>query len=154
VVDLDGSRVERFPIPRFRCRKRGQGPCEDVTFSVIPLEIVPRRRLSLGLMLRILTLLGLGHSVPQVLDRLAAMDRGGGEALLLEEIMIYRVLALFARAHRRLQTLSAPEAGPRFAPVPGRGGALALARLLGGTGTLSLVVEFHDRYFPCLLLGV
>lgn len=152
VVDLDGSRVERFPIPRFRCRRRGQGRCEGVTFSVIPPEIVPRRRLSLHLMLRILSLLDLGLPVSQALDRLAVLDGESGEALLLEEIMIYRVLALFARAYQRLRSLSAPELAARPTPETPRNGALALAGMLGAPGAPLLVVELHHRYFPRLLL--
>jgi hypothetical protein len=100
VVDLEGSVIERFPIPRFRCRHRGRHRGKGATFSVLPSALVPRRRFSLPLMLLILDLARRRLSIPEVLDRLAESDRGPCGALLLEAATVYRVLALFIREPR------------------------------------------------------
>ena len=36
VVGRDGELWERFPVPRFLCRRRGPGKPTAVTFSVLP----------------------------------------------------------------------------------------------------------------------
>jgi hypothetical protein len=93
VVDLEGLVIERFPIPRFRCRRRGKA----ATFSVLPSALVPRRRFSLPLMFLILDLHRRRWSMRRILDHLAASDRGSRGALLVEAIAIYRVLAIVPR---------------------------------------------------------
>jgi hypothetical protein len=99
VVDLEGLVIERFPIPRFRCRQRGRRHPAAVTFSVLPLALVPRRRFSLPLMLLIRDLVRRCRSIPEVLDRLAETDRGSRGALFLEEAAICRVLRLLPHIH-------------------------------------------------------
>lgn len=101
VVDLEGLVIERFPIPRFRCR--GQA----ATFSVLPSSLIPRRRFSLPLMLLVLDLRRRRWSMPRILDYLAASDHGPRGALLVEELTIYRVLAIMPRVRLpgRLHTL-------------------------------------------------
>jgi hypothetical protein len=94
VVDLEGLVIERFPIPRFRCRRPGKA----VTFSVLPSALVPRRRFSLPLMRLILDLIRQRLSISKVLDHLAESDLGPREALLVEATTIYRVLAVLPRA--------------------------------------------------------
>jgi hypothetical protein len=43
--------VDDFPVMRFRCfREGGEGRVPDVTFSLLPLELVPYRRLSVRFM--------------------------------------------------------------------------------------------------------
>ena len=91
VVDLEGLVIERFPIPRFRCRGKA------ATFSVLPSALVPRRRFSLPLMLLILDLRRRRWSMPKILDHLAASDHGPQEALLVEALAIHRVLAIMPR---------------------------------------------------------
>ena len=93
VVDLEGLVIERFPIPRFRCRCRGKA----VTFSVLPSALVPRRRFSLSLMLLILDLHRRRWSMRRILDHLAASDHGSRGPLLVEAVAIYRVLAILPR---------------------------------------------------------
>lgn len=137
VVDDDGSVIERFPIPRFRCRRRGRcPPLRWRTFSLLPAALVPRRRFSLSLMLFILNLLRDGASVPQVLDQLAAPD-GSRRALLLEETAIYRLLALFACLY---DAHLAPEPARRSHQGRDRGAtrrrALAVAEVIGEANVL------------------
>jgi hypothetical protein len=96
VIDLEGLVIERFPIPRFRCRRCGKA----ATFSVLPSALVPRRRFSLPLMLLILDLHRRRWSMPRILDYLAASDRGPHGVLLVEAITIYRVLAILRRVPR------------------------------------------------------
>ena len=91
VVDLEGLVIERFPIPRFRCRGK------TATFSVLPSALVPRRRFSLPLMLLILDLYRRQGSMTKILEHLAASDHGARGALLVEAITIYRVLAILPR---------------------------------------------------------
>jgi hypothetical protein len=91
VVDLEGLVIERFPIPRFRCRGK------SATFSVLPTALVPRRRFSLPLMLLILDLLRQRLSISKILDHLAESDLGPRGALLVEATTIYRVLAILPR---------------------------------------------------------
>ena len=93
VVDLGGLVIERFPIPRFRCRCPGKA----ATFSVLPSALVPRRRFSLPLMLLILDLIHRRLSISKILDHLAASDLGSRGALLVEATTIYRVLAILPR---------------------------------------------------------
>jgi hypothetical protein len=94
VVDLEGLVIERFPVPRFRCRCPGKA----ATFSVLPSALVPRRRFSLPLMLLILELNRRRLSISKILDHLAESDLGSRGALLVEATTIYRVLAFLPRA--------------------------------------------------------
>jgi len=43
-----------IPVPRFRCRKRGPRKPSSATFSVLPAQVLPRRRCSLSLFLQVL----------------------------------------------------------------------------------------------------
>lgn len=135
-VGADGS-VDRLPIPRFRCRRRG--PCKSGprTFSVLPSCLVPRRRYSLRLMLRILDLVAKKPSIAAVLDELATWDRSDSGLLLIDGAAVYRLLRLFARAYPRL---ARPSGRPPPEPVHRlRARAVAAARLLaGGTGPFDL----------------
>jgi hypothetical protein len=96
VVDLEGVVLTHFPVPRFRCRRRGPSSPGDRTFSVLPVALVPRRRFSLPLMLQIVNLRRSGRSIGGMLDDLAQSDRGAAGALLIEEVAVYRVLSLLS----------------------------------------------------------
>lgn len=158
VVDVDGSVIKRFPIPRFRCRRHGQCQPEAVTFSVLPAALVPRRCFSLPLMLLILDLIRLRASIPGVLDHLAAIDGGPSEALLVEEIRVYRVLCLFAGAYLDLGEEAICMMHLGTDPGGGRSRALALAGALAEGrspgGAQAVVLRFHRRFFPRMLLDV
>ncbi len=159
VVETDGSVIERFPIPRFRCRHRGRRQPEAATFSVLPAALVPRQRFSLPLMLLILDLVRRRTSTPEVLDRLAAIDRGSRGALLVEETTIHRVLVRFARAYLGLGEEAIHVMHLRPDPGGTRGRALALAEILVAgrdppDGSLAPVLRFHRRFFPHMLLDV
>lgn len=88
--------IGRFPVPRFRCQRRGPTRPRGSTFSVLPAALVPRRQLSRALMLQVRDLVRLSGSVAEVLDALAATERGTGGALVLEATTVYRVLDLMA----------------------------------------------------------
>ena len=76
VVDLEGRVYEAFGVPRFLCRRRGPVKSRHVTFSVLPSELVARRRFSLALMMWIVQLVGeASRTLSQVLEKLAAAER-------------------------------------------------------------------------------
>jgi hypothetical protein len=51
IEPMGGLSVDDFPVMRFRCYRRGGTPrVSDVTFSLLPLDLVPFRRLSLKFM--------------------------------------------------------------------------------------------------------
>lgn len=155
VLGTGGFVSERFPIPRFRCSRRGPRRPKAATFSVLPAALAPRRRLSVPLMLHVVGLLQEHATVPRSLDRLGATWRADGDSLFLDEVAVYRVLELFALAYLRLdRTRGAPL---RPAPRTLRARAFALAETLhaaartGGSPT-QVVLAFHRRSFPALLL--
>ena len=97
LVDVEGQTYQRFPVARFRCRRRGPDQARDVTFSVLPAGVVARRRFSLGLMSRMVeVVVGGKRTLRRALDEVAAAGSRGEEALLLEELTLYRVLLLFS----------------------------------------------------------
>ncbi len=152
VVDRDGQVYEDFPVPRFRCRRRGPRRPEAVTFSVLPAQLVPRRRLSLPLMLWLVSLLGAAQrSVEQVLDALASATAAAPEPLVLDAVALYRILTLFSQAYARLQSFPVPGltlAAPR---VGGRSQAQTVAEALSRASPSEAVLSFHRLYFPNLL---
>lgn len=101
-VDVDGS-VDRLPIPRFRCQRRGPLKSGPRTFSVLPSSLVPRRRYCRRLMLRILDLVATRPSIEAVLDEMATWDDSASGLLLVDGAAVYRLLRLFA-ARRRTST--------------------------------------------------
>jgi len=51
IEPMGGFSVEDFPVMRFRCYRKGGMPrVPDVTFSLLPLDLIPFRRLSLTFM--------------------------------------------------------------------------------------------------------
>lgn len=98
-VGVDGS-LERLPIPRFRCRRRGPHKSGPRTFSVLPSCLVPRRRYSLQLIQRILDLVATMPSIAAVLDELATWDRSAAGRLLIDGAAVYRLLRRFASVRR------------------------------------------------------
>ena len=93
----------------------------------------------------------------QALDEVAAAGSRGEEALLLEELTLYRILLLFSAVYARL--LSFPVAAVELpGAVQGvRRQAQQTAALLAaqprGSPT-ELVIGFHRRYFPHLLFDL
>ena len=157
LVDAGGRAYERFPVVRFRCRRRGPDRPREVTFSVLPAQVVPRRRFSLGLMSRIVQLLGKGKgTMRQALDQVAVWGSPQSEALLMEETTLHRILLLFSAVYGRL--LSFPVELELPAGVRGvRGQALEVAIVVTGQPRGSpprLVLDFHSRYFPRLLFDL
>jgi hypothetical protein len=51
VEPMSGFSADDFPIMRFRCFRVGKPHVRDVTFSLLPLELVPYRRLSVKFLL-------------------------------------------------------------------------------------------------------
>ncbi len=154
VVDRGGRRYEHFPVPRFRCRRRGTRPAEAVTFSVLPVELVPRRRASLPLMLWILRLLlAGGHTVHDALDALADSFSHRERPWLPDPPVIHRIVTLFAAAAGRLSD------EPGVPSLPQQPGESAVRRRARQTWTwlgpppraAPTVLGFHQRRFPQLL---
>ena len=109
LVDVDGRTYERFPVARFRCRRRGPERARDVTFSVLPTGVVPRRRFSLALMSWMVEVVVNGkRTMRQALDEVAAGSRGE-EVVLLEELTLYRILLLFTAVYARLLSFPVAE---------------------------------------------
>jgi len=153
VVDRDGLVIQAFPIPRFRCRRYGPRVSEAVTFSVLPAELVARRLCSLPFMLTVLDLfLVAKSSMRQVLDSVADSFHGAAEYWLAEAPTIYRMVRLLARTHVELR--SRPVPGLNLRQATGlRKQAGQIVDLLSPPGRSSpLVLAFHSRYFPRLLL--
>ena len=157
LVDVDGRTYERFPVARFRCRRRGPERARDVTFSVLPTGVVPRRRFSLALMSWMVEVVVNGkRTMRQALDEVAAGSRGE-EVVLLEELTLHRILLLFAAVYARLLSFPVAEVELPGAVQGVRRQAQQTAALLAAQPRGSppeLVIGFHRRYFPHLLFDL
>lgn len=153
VVARIGTLFERFPVPRFLCRRRGPGKPIAVTFSVLPVGLAPRKRWSVALMLWVAGLvLVAGRSIGAVQSELAALR----EEVVVDEVAIHRVVRMLAGCYARL--LSFPVSGCSVTPdmVSVRDQAAEAVRVLTGVGQrdppAELVLAFHQTWFPNLLL--
>lgn len=93
VVDAEGTELEIW-VPRFECR--GLGPARGTarTFSVLPAEVIPRRRWSLSWMLKVA--LWCSGSLVEALGRL------GEAGMIVEARQLSRVLQVLGIACERL----------------------------------------------------
>lgn len=159
VVDLEGRLYEAFGVPRFLCRHRGPVKSRHVTFSVLPSELVARRRFSLALMKWIVQLVGEARrTLSQVLDQLAAEDLGGHDALVIDELAVQRILLLFSGVYARLQSFPLDNLSVTEGLQTIRSQAFEVAKVVSpaeprGSPT-SLVLDFHRHYFPYLLFDI
>ncbi len=159
VVDLFGQVFEAFGVPRFLCRRRGPVKSRHVTFSVLPSELVARRRFSLALMTWIVQLVGeAGRTLSQVLDTLAAADQAGHDALVVDELAVRRILLLFSGVYVRLQSFPLDDLSVREGLQTIRSQAFEIAKVVSPAeprGSPScLVLDFHRHYFPSLLFDI
>lgn len=159
VLDADGRLYEDFPIARFLCRRKGPARAQDVTFSVLPLELVSRRRFSLPLMVWVLELLLVArHSVSQVVEAFAQLFQQQPEPLLIEPLTVYRMLRLFAGVYQRLSSFPLAQTTGNQPSADQRACALILLEWLAEAARRapprSLVWAFHQRYFPHLLFDL
>ena len=159
VVDGEGAVYERFPVPRFLCQRKGPRQARDRTFSVLPTELVPRRRFALPLMLWVLELRLLRQrSVQQVLDALATLSADSRGVLLPDEVLVYRILHLFSRVYERLQSFPVPETPLAAGLQDPRSQAQAVFQALtegqARGSPLAVVGAFQQRYFPHLLFDL
>ena len=159
VVDLIGRVYEAFGVPRFLCRKRGPLKSRHVTFSVLPSELVARRRFSLALMTWIVQLVGEARrTLGQVLDKLAAADQGGHDALMVEELAVHRILLLFSGVYARLQSFPLDDLSVREGLQTIRSQAFEVAKVVSPAeprgSPSSLVLDFHRHYSPSLLFDI
>ena len=159
VVDAVGHVYEAFGVPRFLCNRRGPKRSRQVTFSVLPSLLVPRRRFSLKLLTTIVLLVGEGaRTLFEGLDKLAVMDQGGHDALMVESLMLTRSRALFSAVYARLWSFPIDgfrlEAGLKTVSSQ----AVEVARQLEASeprgSPSSRVLEYHHRYFPHLLFDI
>jgi hypothetical protein len=157
LVDVDGQVYERFPVVRFRCLRRGPKQARDVTFSVLPAAVVPRRRLSLELMQWLVgRVTEGGRAISRVLDEAARLGGDSRPPLLLEEVTIQRLLVLFAALYGRLLSFPVPGvplgSGLETVREQARAAARVLASHVRCRGSPDgLVMAFHRTYFPFLL---
>lgn len=123
-----------------------------MTFSVLPSLLVARKRASLALMLGILEMLLIGgQSVRIVLDTLAE----AAHPWFPEPFAIYRMRYLLFDVYARLRSF--PVTGVEL--PEGRQGlqetARSVLKALGGVARApTLVMAFHQKYFPHLLFDV
>lgn len=155
VVTRIGTQFERFPVPRFLCRRRGPDKPSDVTFSVLPAGLAPRKRWSVALMLWVAELLLLaGRSIGAVQSELAALR----EEVVVDEIAIHRVVRTLSGCYGRL--LSFPVSGcsvmPGLASVRDQAteAVRALIEVGGRDPPAAVVIAFHQTWFPNLLLDL
>lgn len=105
ICPILGFEVPDFLVMRFRCHGKGEHPqCSHVTFSLLPLELVPYRQLSLKFMIlavwiRLSRQLSLYKAEDAILDELSFLDDVGTflsvSAQLSWEQMVKRGLSLF-----------------------------------------------------------
>ena len=170
-----GVILERFPVPRFRCRNLGSREGSAVTFSVLPEQLLPRKQPSLSLAVWMLHRLLVSYtSLSKMLDELAEIFHRHREPWLPDASTIYRLLRLFARARTRVTRLpkepSAGRAGPESRPAVGepvKHRALEMLSLLADDcglladdcGLLAddrgspIVGRYHRAFFPKLLFA-
>lgn len=161
-----GTIHEKFPVPRFRCRKRGPRPSSAATFSVLPEQLLPRKQPSLSLAVWMMGRLVVeAVSLSKLLDELADAFHRCPEPWLPEVSTIYRLLRLFARARRRLDPLlqgssAAPVGGTLSGSPPGapegtaRHRAFELLQILADQRGPPIVGRYHREFFPRLLFGI
>ena len=155
VVARDGTLYEQVPAPRFLCQRRGPGRPSDVTFSVLPVGLAPRRRWSVALMLWVAGLVLLaGRSIGAVQSELAALR----DEVVIDEIAIHRVVRTLSGCYARL--VSFPVCGcsvmPGLASVRDQAteAVRALTEVGGRDPPAALVIAFHQTWFPNLLLDL
>ncbi len=155
VVGVKGTRYEFFPVPRFLCRRKGPKNPVDVTFSVLPACLAPRKRWSVPLMAWVAKLvLVLGMSICKAQSKLAALSF----EVVVDEVAIHRVIGIFEGCYNRL--LSFPV--PGFLVEPGvvlvREQATEALRVVTMAGERDppedLALVFHEKWSPNLLFAI
>ena len=84
------------------------------------------------------------RTMRQALDEVATAGSQGEEALLLEELTLYRMLLLFAAVYGRLLSFPVAEV-----ELPG-----AVQGVRRQAQQVAAVLRFHRRYFPHLLFDL
>lgn len=157
VLDRGGEFYESFPVPRFRCRRRGRSQAVAVTFSVLPSTLMPCKRPTLPLLLHILSLWLLSHSsIADTLDKVATCFRHMPQPWVPEHPTLYRMQRFAAGVHDRLAAL--PTAEVALQPVDGDSRARACSLLLAlkplSRAPPIAALAFHRRHFPYLLFDL
>jgi hypothetical protein len=151
VIDREGRIHDAFPIPRFKCRRKGPAEPQSSTFSVLPAELISRRGASLPLVVRILSLFLSEGSMTRTLDALAETNDTPSSTWFPEPATLYRLVRLAGCAEARLRL------GPaiREPPSPITDLRSRVRRLLHHLGpparAAPSVLGFHQRHFPHLL---
>lgn len=157
VVDDLGQLLEKFPVPRFLCQRRGvkEGCAAPgaLTFSVLPSQVVPRRRLCLSRMVWLLNLwLVCGQPVSQVLEAFCSWVV---HDWWLDAVDLRRLRRLFSQIYFRLQ--AQPVSGVSLASglsgteESARAVVQALQKARGGA--CGVVLGFHRHHGPALLFA-
>lgn len=149
VVDEEGVEVE-IVVVRFACRGIGPRRPKARTFSVLPADVIPRRKWSLGWVLKVA--LWCSDSLVAALDELSAAG------MAVESRQLARVLEVLGIACERLH--QHPVAGLAVTPEGSRrrqAGELRRACLAwggSGRGPPSSLVMVWQRQWKSLLLDV
>jgi hypothetical protein len=153
VIDQDGRVYADFPVPRFKCRRKGARCPGSVTFSVLPSQLVSRRRVCLPLVVRVLSLFLDCDSLARALDALSDADGAAPVAWFPERVTVYRLVRLSLRAEHRLRSAAPAPARPSPA-VDLRGRVRGLLSLVGSPARAApCALGFHRRHFPQLLFS-
>lgn len=149
VVD-HGQVFDRFPIPRFKCRRKGPIKSPSVTFSILPAELISNHGISLPLATRLLALFLRKDSMADTLDAFAESSSASPDQWFPEPATIYRLVRLGLRAESRLRAGQLTR-GPTE-PTDRRAQTQALLGHLGWPGRAApCVLHFHRQHFPRLL---
>jgi len=147
VVDKKMQEIQ-IQIARFLCRRKGPKITEERTFSVLPAEVIPRRRLSVSLVLQIA--LWYSDSLRTALDRLSA----GGHAV--EAKQVYRILKFLGLVLDRLREhplegLDVRPGGSLQKQIEELRSTFGMWKAVGPGPPGSLVVAWHTQYGSPLL---
>ena len=154
VVCAKGRWYKFFPVPRFLCRRQGPGNPVDVTFSVLPVCLAPRKRWSAPLMAWVAKqVLVLGLSICKAQSKLAALP----SEVVVDEVAVHRVIGFFERCYNRLVSFPVPGFLVEPGVVLAREQAVEALRVVNMAGERDppgdLVLAFQKKWSPNLLFA-
>lgn len=68
VIDESGTFFKSFPIARYLCRRKGKARLKDLTFSLLPEQLIPYRKFSTAFLLAVAEFRS-GHSISKSLEQ-------------------------------------------------------------------------------------
>ena len=126
-----------IPVPRFICNGRGPQRSSAKTFSVIPAEVIPRRRYSLGLLLVVAFWCSDSLSI--------ALDKLSEQGLVVERRQLVRLLKILGIACERLT--QHPVAGVKVDVVGSyRQQVVSIVNALGRDPPVEVVMAWQESW--------